>query len=274
MRHFAVGGVTPAPVTPRKGALGVQPPRHLDSLRFHVVRGEVTVSEVRITAEPRTEFGKGGARRTRRSGRVPAVLYGHGTDPRHISLPARDFEHALRTDGANVLLALSIDGGDELALPKSIQRDPVRGSIEHVDLILVRRGEKITVEVPIQLTGEVVAGGLVDHQLTTLSLSAEATHIPSGFEVPIGGLEIGGSVHAKEVELPSGTELATDGDAVVVHILAAPTAEQMEGDLDLEGAGVETPAGEAAADEGDTAAAESGEGAPAAGDAGAPDSSE
>jgi large subunit ribosomal protein L25 len=105
------------------------------------------VSEVRISAEPRTEFGKGGARRTRRAGKVPAVLYGHGTAPRHISLPSREFERALHTAaGSNVLLSLQIEGGDELALPKSIQRDPVRGSIEHVDLILVRRGEKITVE--------------------------------------------------------------------------------------------------------------------------------
>jgi len=224
------------------------------------------VSEVRISAEPRTEFGKGGARRTRRAGKVPAVLYGHGTDPRHISLPAHEFERALHTEGgANVLLALDIDGANELALPKSIQRDPVRGSIEHVDLILVRRGEKITVEVPIQLSGEVVAGGLVDHQLTTLSVQAEATHIPSGFEVPIGHLEIGGSVHAKEVELPSGTELATDGDAVVVHILAAPTAEQMEADLDVTAA--EPTAAEAAAAEApaaaDEAAADTGEAAPA-----------
>lgn len=220
------------------------------------------MSEVRISAEPRTEFGKGGARRTRRAGKVPAVLYGHGTDPRHISLPSHDFERALHTEaGANVLLSLDIDGASELALPKSIQRDPVRGSVEHVDLILVRRGEKITVEVPIQLSGDVVAGGLVDHQLTTLSVSAEATHIPSGFEVPIGGLEIGGSVHAKEVELPSGTELATDGDAVVVHILAAPTAEQMEGDLDLTGG--EAPAA-AEGETGDAApATESGEGGPA-----------
>ena len=189
------------------------------------------MSEVRISAEPRTEFGKGGARRTRRSGRVPAVLYGHGTDPRHISLPTREFEHALRTDGANVLLALSIDGSDELALPKSIQRDPVRGSIDHIDLILVRRGEKITVEVPIHLQGDVAPGGLLDHQLTTLSVAAEATHIPSGFEVSIQGLEIGGSIHAKEVSLPAGTELQTDPDAVVVHILAAPTAEELEADL-------------------------------------------
>jgi len=221
------------------------------------------VSEVRISAEPRTEFGKGGARRTRRAGKVPAVLYGHGTDPRHISLPAREFERALHTEGgANVLLSLEIEGGNELALPKSIQRDPIRGSIEHVDLILVRRGEKITVEVPIQITGEVVSGGLVDHQLTTLSVSAEATHIPSGFEVSIDGLEIGGSVHAKEVELPTGTELVTDGDAVVVHVLAAPTAEQMEGDLDVSGA--EAPSSTAAAGEGDvTPDTESGEGGPA-----------
>ena len=189
------------------------------------------MSEVRIAAEPRTEFGKGGARRTRRAGKVPAVLYGHGTEPRHISLPARDFEHALRTDGANVLLELQLGEGSELALPKAIQRDPVRRSIEHVDLILVRRGEKIVVEVPVTLTGEVVPGGLVDHQLTTLSVSAEATHLPSGFEVSIDGLEIGSSVHANQVELPQGTELAGDPETVVVHILAAPTAEQMEAEL-------------------------------------------
>ncbi len=223
------------------------------------------MSEVRISAEPRTEFGKGGARRTRRAGKVPAVLYGHGTAPRHISLPTREFERALHTEaGSNVLLSLQIDGGDELALPKSIQRDPVRGSIEHVDLILVRRGEKITVEVPIHLSGEVVAGGLVDHQLTTVSVHTEATHIPSGFEVPIGQLEIGGSVHAKEVDLPAGVELATDGDAVVVHVLAAPTAEQMEADLDTTAAEPAAAAAEEAAGTGDVVPeTESGEGGPA-----------
>jgi large subunit ribosomal protein L25 len=189
------------------------------------------VAEVRISAEPRTEFGKGGARRTRRAGRVPAVLYGHGTAPRHISLPAREFEHALRTDGANVLLSLAIDGSDELALPKSIQRNPVRGSVEHIDLILVRRGEKITVDVPVILSGEVIPGGLVDHQMNVLSVLAEATHIPSSFVVSIADLEIGGSVHAKQVELPAGTELAGDPDSVVVHILQAPTQEQLEGEL-------------------------------------------
>ena len=244
------------------------------------------MAEVRITAEPRTEFGKGGARRTRRAGKVPAVLYGHGTDPRHISLPTREFEHALRTDGANVLLALAIDGGSELALPKSIQRDPVRGSIEHIDLILVRRGEKITVDVAINLTGDVAPGGLLDQQLTVLSVLAEATHIPSGFEVSIDGLEIGGSVHAKEVELPEGTELAGDPDTVVVHILAAPTQEELEADLasaeEELGAGAAGAAAAAATAEPETGEGdvvpdtESGEGGPAeaAADKGAADSAE
>jgi large subunit ribosomal protein L25 len=238
------------------------------------------VAEVRISAEPRTEFGKGGARRTRRSGRVPAVLYGHGTEPRHISLPARDFDHALRTDGANVLLSLAIDGGEELALPKSIQRNPVRGSIEHIDLILVRRGEKITVDVPVHLVGNAAPGGLVDHQMTQLSVAAEATHIPSGFEVSIDGLEIGGSIHAKDVPLPSGTELAGDPEAVVVHVLAAPTQEEV--DADLAAAEVELGAGAAGAPaatetgEGDVVPdTESGEGGPAEPPAeGATDSSE
>jgi large subunit ribosomal protein L25 len=220
------------------------------------------VSEVRITAEPRTEFGKGGARRTRRAGKLPAVLYGHGTEPRHISLPSRDFEHALRTDGANVLLSLEIEGGNELALPKSIQRNPVRGEIEHVDLILVRRGEKITVDVPVSLVGEGPSGGLVDHQLTTLSVLAEATHIPSGFEVSIEGLEIGDSIAAGKVSLPEGTELAGDPDQVVVHILAAPTAEQLEADLAAaeEELGAGAAGAEAAAEAAPEAAPEGGTG--------------
>jgi large subunit ribosomal protein L25 len=189
------------------------------------------VPEVRITAEPRTEFGKGGARRTRRAGKLPAVLYGHGTDPRHLSLPSREFEHALRTDGANVLLDLQLSDGSELALPKSIQRDPIRGAIEHVDLILVRRGERITVEIVIQVVGEVVAGGLLDQSLTTLSVTAEATNIPAGVEVSVEGLEIGQSVHAGEITLPAGVEIAGDSQQVVVHIVPAPTAEELEAEV-------------------------------------------
>jgi large subunit ribosomal protein L25 len=189
------------------------------------------VPEVPIVAEPRTEFGKGGARRTRRAGKLPAVLYGHGTDPRHLSLPSREFEHALRTDGANVLLDLQLADGSELALPKSIQRDPIRGAIEHVDLILVRRGERINVEIVIQVTGEVVAGGLLDQSLTTLSVTAEATNIPSGVEVSIEGLEIGQSVHAGDIKLPAGVEISGETDQVVVHIVPAPTAEELEAEV-------------------------------------------
>jgi large subunit ribosomal protein L25 len=212
------------------------------------------VPEVRIDAEVRTEFGKGGARRTRRAGKIPAVLYGHGTDPRHISLPTREFEHALRTDGANVLLDLQLAEGSELALPKSIQRDPVRGVIEHLDLILVRRGERITVDVGLTVVGDVAAGGLLDPQLTSLSVSAEATHIPTGFEVSIDGLQIGDQLLAGQVTLPEGTELIGDADQLVLHIVSAPTAEELEADLDTEGAGVVEDAPEGEAADGESAA--------------------
>jgi large subunit ribosomal protein L25 len=186
--------------------------------------------EVRIQAEPRTEFGKGGARRTRRAGKIPAVLYGHGTDPRHIALPAREFSHAIK-GGANTLLALQLDGTSELALPKAVQRHPIRGHYEHVDLLLVRRGEKVTVEVPVTLTGEATRDGLVDQQLVTLTVEAEATHIPDHFEVSIDGMQVGDNVHAGAVSLPSGTTLVGDPDQVVVAILAAPTAEQLDAEL-------------------------------------------
>jgi large subunit ribosomal protein L25 len=212
------------------------------------------VPEVRIAAEPRTEFGKGGARRTRRAGKIPAVLYGHGADPRHISLPTREFEHALRTDGANVLLELQLADGSELALPKSIQRDPIRGIIEHLDLILVRRGERIAVDIPIHLDGTIASGGLLEQSLTTLAVTAEATNIPSGVEVSIAGLEIGGAIHAGDITLPAGVELGIEPDQLVLHVVAAPTAEEMA----AEGAG-EAAEGEAA--EGGEPTAEAAEGA-------------
>ena len=196
------------------------------------------MSEVRIPAEPRTEFGKGGARRTRRAGKIPAVLYGHGTPPRHLALPAREFGHAIKA-GANTLLTLQVDGATELALPKAIQRNPIRGDFEHVDLLLVRRGEKVTVEVPVTLTGEATRDGLVDQQLITLTVEAEATHIPDHFEVSIEGLQVGDNITAGAVPLPGGTVLIGDAEQVVVAVLAAPTAEQLEADL----AGAEAEAG-------------------------------
>jgi large subunit ribosomal protein L25 len=204
------------------------------------------VSEVKISAESRTEFGKGGARRTRRAGKVPAVLYGHGEKPRHISLPAREFAAAIRHGGANQLFNIDISdgGGNALALPKAIQRDPIKDTYEHVDLLLVRRGEKVTVDVPVQLTGTAARNTLIVHENDTLSILADATRLPDHLEVSIEGLDAGSRVTAGDVQLPSGVELAADSELVVAVISAAPTAEQMEG--------AEAPAaeeGEAAAEE-------------------------
>jgi len=188
------------------------------------------VSQVRIAAEPRTEFGKGGARRTRRAGKVPAVLYGHGAEPRHLSLPSRELALALRRD-ANALLTLEVEGGSELALAKDVQRDPIKQTIEHVDLIAVRRGEKVTVDVPITLVGEADRDTLVDQLLTSLSLEAEATNLPTGVEVDIDGLGVGQQIHASQVPLPAGATLVSDGELLVVNGTAAPTAEQIDAEL-------------------------------------------
>jgi large subunit ribosomal protein L25 len=200
------------------------------------------VPEVRIDAEPRTEFGKGPARRARRAGKVPAVLYGHGTDTRHVTVPGHDVLLALRT--ANVLIRLDgLPGGSQLALPKAVQRNAIKGSVEHVDLILVRRGEKVTVEIPIQVTGEVVPDGLLDQQVVQVPVEAEATNIPPRVEVSIDGLAIGSAVHAGDLELPTGVTLAVEPDMLILHVVAAPTAEQYEADLGVaEGEAAETPA--------------------------------
>lgn len=189
--------------------------------------------EVRIAAEPRHEFGKGAARQVRRQGRVPAVLYGHGTETRHVSLPGHDVLLALRTP--NVLIRLEgLPGGNELALPKAIQRDPIRGSVEHVDLILVRRGEKVTVDIPVQVTGDVAPDGLLDQQLVQIAVEAEATNIPTRIEVDVEGMMVGASVHAGDLSLPAGSTLAVDAELLVLHVIAAPTAEQMEAGLGIE----------------------------------------
>jgi large subunit ribosomal protein L25 len=191
------------------------------------------VPEVRIAAESRSEFGKGAARQVRREGRVPGVLYGHGTDTRHVSLPGHDLLLALRTP--NVLILLDgLPGGSQLALPKAVQRDPIRGSIDHVDLILVRRGEKVTVDIAVQVTGEVVPDGMLDQQLIQIAVEAEATNIPSGVEVDVEGMAIGTAVHAGDLRLPEGSTLAVDPELLVLHVIAAPTAEQMDAELGIE----------------------------------------
>ncbi len=208
------------------------------------------MSEVRIVAESRTEFGKGPARRTRRAGKVPAVLYGHGAQPRHFALPGHELMLALKHD-SNVLLTLQTDDGEQLALPKVVVRHPIRRTLEHVDLIAVTKGEKVTVEVPVTLVGAAEPGTLVDQQLNTLSVLADATRLPSHLEVDIQGLAVGGHIEAKDVVLPEGTTLVTDPEHVVVAGLATPTAEELEADLAGEQteAEAEEAAVEAAADE-------------------------
>lgn len=189
------------------------------------------MSEVRIPAEPRTEFGKGAARRVRRADKVPAVVYGHHSDPRHVSLPGHELMIALK-QGANVLLRLDFtDGDSELVLPRNVTRDPIKGFLEHVDLLVVAQGEQVRVDVPVHHLGSVVSGGLLDVQHNTIPVQAEATHIPDHFEVVLDGLEVGASVHARDIVLPPGATLAGDPDAVIVHVMPAPTAEQIEAEL-------------------------------------------
>jgi large subunit ribosomal protein L25 len=183
-----------------------------------------------LAAEVRTEFGKGGARRTRRSGKIPAVIYGHGADPRHVSLPAREFAQAIKRGGGNVLLTLSLDGKDELTIPKAVQRHPIRGDFEHVDLIAVRVGEKVTIDVPLVLTGDVAPGGMLGQEHTTVQVEAEATHLPTEIEISVEGLEPGAHITAGDLNLPAGTTLVTDAETLLLNVTTAPTAEQMEAD--------------------------------------------
>jgi large subunit ribosomal protein L25 len=199
------------------------------------------VSEVKISAEPRTEFGKGGARRTRRAGKVPAVLYGHGEQPKHIALPAREFAAAIRHGGSNQVFAIEVtDGTQALALPKAIQRDPIKDTYEHVDLVIVRRGERVTVDVPVVLTGEAAPDTLVVTESTTLSVTAEALHLPDQLTASIDGLPAGAQVTAADVPLPAGVELAAGAELVIAVVTGAQTAEQLEGDTG-EAAAAEEP---------------------------------
>ena len=181
--------------------------------------------EVHIAAQIRDEFGKGAARRSRREGRVPAVLYGHGTETRHLSLPGHELMLALKTP--NVLLYLDgLNKGSEIALPKAVQRDPVRNVIEHVDLILVRRGEKVTVEIQLRVTGDIAPDGMLEQQLVQIPVEAEATSIPQGIDVDVEGMEIGASIHAGDLKLPRGVTLQVDPEILVLHVVAQPTAEE------------------------------------------------
>ena len=221
------------------------------------------MAEVRISAEQRTEFGKGGARRTRRAGLVPAVIYGHGQPPRHISLPAREIGLALRSD-ANVLLRLDLEGGSELALAKDVQRDPLKQTIDHIDLIVVRRGEKVRIDVPIQLIGEVALVRRPAEPRPDEHHRSRLTPPPcrAASRSTSPAVEVGTTIFVRDVKLPDDVTVITDGDALVVSGLAAPTAEQL--DAELAEAEAEVGAGEVSgAEPSEAAGGGEGEGAPA-----------
>ncbi|GHJ30915.1 50S ribosomal protein L25/general stress protein Ctc [Streptomyces hygroscopicus] len=195
------------------------------------------MAEVKIPAQPRTEFGKGAARRARAADRVPGVVYGHGAEPLHVTLPAHDLLMALKT--SNVLIRLDIEGGkSELVIPKAVQRHPIKiGVLEHIDLLLVQKGEKVTVEVPVLTEGDLAPGGnLLEHVLNALPVEAEATHIPESVTVSIEGLEAGATIHAKDIALPAGTVLAVEEDAPVLHVVAAQAEAAAEEGAEGEGA--------------------------------------
>lgn len=200
------------------------------------------MSEVRLSVEPRTEFGKGAARRTRRAGKIPAVLYGHGSDPRHFALPAIEFARVVRENGSNAVITLDLEGNSELALTKTIVVHPLKNYIEHVDLLVVRRGEKVTVDVPVVVTGTAGPGTLVTTDLDAIQIEVEALHIPEQVEVSVEGLPAGTQITASQVTLPTGATLVTDPEALVVAVNESPSEAALEGE---EAEAAEAAAGDA-----------------------------
>lgn len=205
----------------------------------------------------RGETGKGASRRARRDGKIPAVLYGHGTDPQHLELPGHDFAAVLRHAGTNAVLTLDIEGSEQLALTKSLDIHPIRRTIQHADLLVVRRGEKVVVEVTVVVEGDAVPGTLVTQDANAIEIEAEALSIPEQLTVSVEGAEPGTQFTAGQITLPSGVNLISDPETLVVNVVTAPTAEELE----AEGAGEVTeeaaaPEGEAEAEAGDEEAAE------------------
>ena len=186
----------------------------------------------KITAETRTEFGKGAARRIRRADKIPAVIYGHGNDPIHVTLPGHSTMMALKHGGANALLSLEIEGKDQLALTKAVQIDPIRRHIEHIDFVAVRRGEKVTVDVPVLVTGDAASETLVVTENTTIQIEAEATHIPENIEVDIQGAPAGTQILASDLKLPEGSTLLVDPDTLIVNVTEQQSEEALEAELE------------------------------------------
>lgn len=185
----------------------------------------------KIQGEIRTEFGKGAARRIRRADQVPAVIYGHGNDPVHLTLPGHEAWLALKHGGANALLDITLEGDSQLALTKDVQIDPIRRTIDHIDFIAVKRGEKVQVEVPIHVVGEAAPETLVVTENATVQVEAEATHIPEYFEVSVEGAEVGTLIHASDLQIPSGTTLLADEELLIVNVTQQMSEEALEAEL-------------------------------------------
>jgi large subunit ribosomal protein L25 len=216
----------------------------------------------KITAEKRTEFGKGAARRIRRDDKIPAVVYGHGNDPIHLTLPGHQTMMALKHGGANALLEIDIEGESQLALTKQVQVDPIRRLLEHIDFVAVRRGEKVTVDVPVHVHGEAAPETLVVTEHATVQVEAEATNIPERIEIDVEGAQVGTQILAAQLVLPEGTTLLTDGESLIVNVTAQTTAEELEAELaeaEAEAGIVHEPSEEAIAEAQEEAAAEEAE---------------
>jgi large subunit ribosomal protein L25 len=197
-----------------------------------------THAENNLAAEVRTKTGKSASRQARRDGKVPAVLYGHGTDPQHLELPAREFAAVLRNFGTNAVLTLDIDGTEALALPKAIEIHPIRRNIQHVDLVIVRRGEKVTVEVNVVVEGDAGPDTLVNQESNTIEIESDAMSIPENLTLSVEGIAAGTQFLASQIPLPDGVTLISDPELLVVNVISAPTAS----DLESEGAGETTEA--------------------------------
>ncbi|WP_251450450.1 50S ribosomal protein L25/general stress protein Ctc [Microbacterium sp. Marseille-Q6648] len=203
--------------------------------------------DTKVQAEVRSNFGKGFARRLRAAGKIPAVIYGHGTDPVHVALPGH--QTALLIRRANAVLELDIEGASHLALVKDVQKDPVHQIIEHIDLLVVKKGEKIQVDVPVVVHGESFAGTIVNLDAQTILLEVEAMHIPEHVEVDVEGLEEGTHITAGELTLPKGASLAADPETLIVAI-SVPAAEELPEDAaDEDEAGAEAATSEESSDE-------------------------
>lgn len=209
-----------------------------------------TINKLKVAV--RAETGKGASRRARRDGKIPAVLYGHGADPQHLELPGHDFAAVLRHAGTNAVLTLDIEGKEQLALTKSLDIHPIRRSIQHADLVVVRRGEKVVVEVRVVIEGDPVSGTLVTQETSTIEVEADAMSIPEQLAVSIEGAEPGTQFAAGQIPLPKGVNLVSDPELLVVNVVTAPTAE----DLAEEGAGEVTEEAAASAGEAEEAGEE------------------